>query len=95
VRLSRQGAHENRGGEYVSTTPESDRNQRPCVFKHCDGTMTHTDSAQLPGTGAIARMSDGALKTVGTMRRGWICDQNPNHVQTEGISSSEVVRSQM
>ena len=79
----------------MSTTPESGGNQRPCVFKGCRGTMTHTDCAQLPGTGAIACMSDGELKTVGTTRRGWICDQNPNHMQTEGISGSEVVQSQM
>jgi hypothetical protein len=79
----------------VWTTPENDGNPRPCVFKGCQGTMSHTDSAQVPGMGAIARMSDGALKTVGTTRRGWICDRNPNHMQTEGFSGSEVARSHM
>jgi hypothetical protein len=28
-------------------------------------------------------MSDGTLRTVGTVRPMWICDQNPAHMQTD------------
>jgi hypothetical protein len=65
-----------------STTP-SDGDRRPCVCKGCTGTMAYSGSARVPGTGAPARMSDGTLRTVGTVRPMWICDQNPAHMQTD------------
>ena len=68
---------------------------RPCVYKGCPGTMTYTANASCPGTRQPSRMSDGTLKTVGTVRAGWICDRNGDHLQTEGFSGSEVVRSRM
>jgi hypothetical protein len=79
----------------VQATNANGGNPRPCVFKGCQGTMSYTLSAHEPGTRAIARMSDGTLKTVGTVRPGWLCDRHPDHMQTEGCSGSEVVRSRM
>ena len=75
--------------------PPSDGDRRPCVFAHCKGSMVYARSRRMPGNQVPTRLSDGTFKQVGLARPGWICDQNPNHMQTEGISGSEVVRSGM
>ena len=83
-----------RGAE-VGGKPADATTPRACIFKKCAGTMRHTACANVPGTGAIARMLDGSVRTVGTTRTAWVCDQNVHHVQVTGASNSEVAHSRV
>jgi len=75
--------------------PNRDGDVRPCVFKACAGQMVFHSSVQLPGTGHVGKMCDGTIRTVGTGRAAWICDRQPTHIQTGGVSRSEVSPSRM
>ncbi|MEO7273230.1 MAG: hypothetical protein ABIX28_14130 [Vicinamibacterales bacterium] len=83
-----------RGAE-IGVGPADAAVSRACIFKKCAGTMHHIACANVPGTGAIARMLDGSVRTVGTTRTAWVCDQNVHHVQVTGASNSEVAHSRV
>ena len=80
-------------GSETGSGPADAVASRPCIFKRCPGTMQYIACAHVPGTGAIARMPDGSVRTVGTTRAAWVCDRDVHHVQVTGDSNSEVARS--
>src|SRR3954462_11249954 len=91
VAVRRLGDRPSGTGGVMTEVPQQPRNGdvRPCVFKACGGVMVFTTTAQLPGTGQVGKMFDGTMRTVGTTRAAWICNQDPGHIQTQGPSRSE------
>jgi len=79
----------------IAATPAEAALSRACIFKKCTGTMHHIARANVPGTGAIGRMPDGSVRTVGTTRTAWVCDRFLHHVQVTGASNSEVAHSRV